>query len=704
MPSWRRVIVSGSDSSLNSLFVTNYVTGSFTGSFTGSLLGTASYANLALTASYFSGSISNAVSSSYALSSSYSLTASYALSVLGGVGGAFPYTGSAGISGSLIITGSTSISGTINVNSPNVTLGQFVGNQNGYVEFSVRNTSTGISASGDIAVYADTGTVINNYIDLGINNSNLASDYFYSGTNFGNALDAYLYNVGGNLRIGNATSTAPFSQSLFLFSNPAAFPDITITGSRVGIQKTGSLAASLDVNGTLLVATSSIVLSGSQAGVLFNQTISQSVGVSGSSIYGVNITPSFFNTNSSQTQTALRVLASFTGSASGSNTTNRIVDFGSVSAGSQLTVTDQTSGSIYMVNDVSGLPIIEATSDWSVNMYNYPNVVFRKTGSAIIISGSLLVSGGITGSMYGTASYAVTAAYAMNAGGGSGAGFPYSGSAVITGSLLVSGSGNAFIVSGSQLITGNLTVSGTLYAQNMVTVTQSILTNYIVTGSLNLSGSLIVTGSAAFANGVDSLAIVGGRISVSASAAPSGGMVLTATSPTTATWQHTLNNNISVVVSTGSIGFNADAYLTGSFIVFPSTPIVGTTYKLKFDVTKTAVGTATPILTIRTGTTGTMSDTARLVFTFGAGTAVADNGVFEVILAFRTAGTAATIVGNATLLNNLTTTGLSNAIKARTSASVTFDATSASFGIGASYNGGTAATHSVQFTYAEGEV
>ena len=611
MPSWRKVIVSGSDSSLNSLFVTNYVTGSFTGSFTGSLLGTASYANLALTASYFSGSISNAVSSSYALSSSYSLTASYALSVLGGVGGAFPYTGSAGISG------------------------------------------------------------------------------------------------------------------------------------------------------TLLVATSSIVLSGSQAGVLFNQTISQSVGVSGSSIYGVNITPSFFNTTSSQTQTALRVLASFTGSASGSNTTNRIVDFGSVSAGSQLTVTDQTSGSIYMVNDVSGLPIIEATSDWSVNMYNYPNVVFRKTGSAIIISGSLLVSGGITGSMYGTASYAVTAAYAMNAGGGSGAGFPYSGSAVITGSLLVSGSGNAFIVSGSQLITGNLTVSGTLYAQNMVTVTQSILTNYIVTGSLNLSGSLIVTGSqittqgssfngpftgsyvdgllldynpslgqgrisvgpndsVGFYNntgvtavliasipvsgGIDSLAIVGGRVSVSASAAPSGGMVLTATSPTTATWKHTLNNNISVVVSTGSIGFNADAYLTGSFIVFPSTPIVGATYKLKFDVTKTAVGTATPILTIRTGTTGTMSDTARLVFTFGAGTAVADNGVFEVILAFRTAGTAATIVGNATLLNNLTTTGLSNSIKARTSASVTFDATSASFGIGASYNGGTAATHSVQFVYAEGEV
>ena len=43
------------------------------GSFTGSLAGTSSYALTALTASYFSGSISNAVSSSYALTASYAL-------------------------------------------------------------------------------------------------------------------------------------------------------------------------------------------------------------------------------------------------------------------------------------------------------------------------------------------------------------------------------------------------------------------------------------------------------------------------------------------------------------------------------------------------------------------------------------------------------------------------------------------------------
>jgi len=53
MPSWKKVIVSGSDAVLNSLKVaTNVTASSFTGSFTGSLFGTASYATQALTSSY----------------------------------------------------------------------------------------------------------------------------------------------------------------------------------------------------------------------------------------------------------------------------------------------------------------------------------------------------------------------------------------------------------------------------------------------------------------------------------------------------------------------------------------------------------------------------------------------------------------------------------------------------------------------------
>lgn len=74
MPSWKKVVVSGSDATLNSLFVSTAVTASrFSGSFTGSLFGTSSYVT---------GSLFN--SNNLALSSSYAITASYALNGGGG--------------------------------------------------------------------------------------------------------------------------------------------------------------------------------------------------------------------------------------------------------------------------------------------------------------------------------------------------------------------------------------------------------------------------------------------------------------------------------------------------------------------------------------------------------------------------------------------------------------------------------------------
>lgn len=70
------------------------------------------------------------------------------------------------------------------------------------------------------------------------------------------------------------------------------------------------------------------------------------------------------------------------------------------------------------------------------------------TGSEII-TGSLNVTQGITGSLFGTSSWATSASWAPGA-TGTGAGFPFSGSALITGSVTVSSS-NAYInITGSQ--------------------------------------------------------------------------------------------------------------------------------------------------------------------------------------------------------------------------------------------------------------
>lgn len=213
----------------------------------------------------------NATSASYARTASYVLTAQTASYVLNAISSSYALnstTASNARTASYVNTlnQSVTVSGSILVNTSNQTMGQFVGVQNGYVEFSLRNTSTGNSASGDFAVYADIGTTTNNYIDMGINNSGLDPSYFYGGTDFGNALDAYIYNVGGNLRIGNATSQAPYSQSFYLFSNPAAVPNITITGSQVAINKTGSLNGVFDISG-------STIITGSQLGNVISASI-----------------------------------------------------------------------------------------------------------------------------------------------------------------------------------------------------------------------------------------------------------------------------------------------------------------------------------------------------------------------------------------------------------------------------------------------
>jgi hypothetical protein len=155
----------------------------------------------------------------------------------------------------------------------------------------------------------------------------------------------------------------------------------------------------LDINGSFRSSGSITATSGSDYFDISHDLTQPAQ--TGSQIYEVNITPTLRYTAPNQTQTALRVAATFSGStALSSSQSNIIADFGSTSAGSQFLVNDVTSGSIYMVNDVSGLPIIEANSNWDVMIYDYPNVVLRKTGSAIIISGSLTIASGSDGDLY----------------------------------------------------------------------------------------------------------------------------------------------------------------------------------------------------------------------------------------------------------------------------------------------------------------
>lgn len=154
-------------------------------------------------------------------------------------------------------------------------------------------------------------------------------------------------------------------------------------------------------------------------------------------------------------------------------------------------------------------------------------------------------------------------------------------------------------------------------------------------------------------------------------------------------------------------GFAADAYLAGSSIAINAgVPIVGSVYRLRFDMTKTAAGVAGPVLTLRYGTAGAVGDAAVLTFNFGAGTAAVDTGIFEVWAHFRTVGAAGVLTALARCTHNLAATGITSTGAAGVAnlqaTSAGFDTTIANSYLGASFNGGAAFAGTNTTVQAEG--
>jgi hypothetical protein len=140
------------------------------------------------------------------------------------------------------------------------------------------------------------------------------------------------------------------------------------------------------------------------------------------------------------------------------------------SQGNLLTINDTFSGSIFAITDVSGYPILDITSDYYTGSVFMP--MMRSQSQQHVVA-------------YDSASGLLTYVSASAIGGG-GSGFPFSGSAVITGSLLVSQSG--IVVTGSISATNGFT--GSLLG------TASYITGSIFTGTnLALSASYTLTAS-----------------------------------------------------------------------------------------------------------------------------------------------------------------------------------------------------------------
>ena len=538
-------------------FKSDITASSFSGSHIGPLTGTASYASLALTASY----VAIAQTASYvlqAVSSSFASTASYVnplnqnVLITGSASNSLRVKGSgatsatnallienSGNTGSLVVRDDARVG--INTTTPNTTLDV---NGNTLITGSLRVADPNGFGGITIPIVAPT----NYYPTLTIANTTLQG-YQTSGNVF------TISNTGYTIEFGSNRGYMIFvSAGHHYFQSGGSNTRMFISSSgRIGIAKSSSLNATLDIIGSQVI-TGSLEVSAGITGS-FLGTASYATQALTASFYGGSVTSASFASTASYvnplnqnvtitgaSSNSLRVKGSGTTSAtnamlvenSAGTSILNIADNGDSTITGSLAISTLgatllslgPSGSEYMVARASGyiginnttptgfLHIRSSQNNGSTWVLLAQNSIAALTGNnnggpgtilairddykvsitgSTNISGSLTVTGsadfggGITGSFLGTASYAsmaLTASYALSsAGGGGGSTFPYTGSAIISGSLVVTGS---FAV-----ITGS-----TVEFQDLPTGVKigEISTDvHTVTGSLNVSGSISAT-------------------------------------------------------------------------------------------------------------------------------------------------------------------------------------------------------------------
>ena len=307
-------------------------------SFTGSLQGTASYATQALSASY----------------------------APGGGGISFPYTGSAIISGSLTVTGSLNAIGSANISgSLAIISGSFsltgsggsrvyIGKSNQYPTLTAVQFENGAPTNANWNILGGAGTMNLNAPGgrLDIMVSNNLNVYFYdtyAKFRYSAIFGTVTPNPSAIVHVRGAGTTSSTNAFLVENSTPSEIFKITDNG-RVTI--TGSLGINGGVTGSLLgtasYATQALSASYAPGGAAFPYTGT------------AQITGSLIISSSNSTQLTLL----------GSGSTVPIFTVQG-SQGELFSITDSLSGSLFSVNDLSGLPILEVFSDSTTFIGDY---------------------------------------------------------------------------------------------------------------------------------------------------------------------------------------------------------------------------------------------------------------------------------------------------------------------------------------------
>lgn len=141
--------------------------------------------------------------------------------------------------------------------------------------------------------------------------------------------------------------------------------------------------------------------------------------------------------------------------------------------------------------------------------------------------------------------------------------------------------------------------------------------------------------------------------------------------------------NFSTVAQSGIT--NSRVYIAGSAIALPAAGAlqIGSMFRWRFDLTKTAAGTAAATIDIAFGTAGTTSDTARVSFVLPVGTANADTGFIEIDAICRGPLSASGVVSGNMVINKQSATATLGIINqqswAKNIISSTFDVTLPTF-------------------------
>ena len=382
---------------------------------TGSLIvsGSSTFTNIG--PAIFSGS----VNSQGGFTGSLQGTASFALAVAGG-GSTFPYVGNAVITGSLIVSGS-GIGVTGSINATSIT-SSFTGSLTGALIGTASWATNAVSAS-----FASTASFVNplrqNVIISG--SVFVSSSILGSGSTYNTTID--LQNA---LILTNNTNSIAYGTKYLLDD---ASVRAVHWNSRLLTDSVNSV--SVDWSTRRLLSGSTTVLDWSSGtGSLFG-TATSALTASYSTKLGANLVTSSIGGLAlrSSDNTILTQFNTFTSSlaltASLVNTTK---------------ATAPNNGLHYLaLVTQSGADVSAREVRWLTNIYADPTTSTMYTGRLIATSVSASLTGSLTGALTGTASYATQALSASYAPGGSSTPtFPYTGSAIISGSLVITGSFN----------------------------------------------------------------------------------------------------------------------------------------------------------------------------------------------------------------------------------------------------------------------